>query len=405
MASVLFVLPIGIDMGGIITSSREVVAGIQAAGHTCDFATVHFTTFDHKYGPLARGKYAGAFVWDDVTEAMYHPMLGWREEPRFNLATEEGVVRFLASAKGYDIIIWGCVFPFADQDAAIWLRAFGGHKAKQLVMIHDDHLTTRYPWALGLSRYVDGYVGMFKAAYDSLADVASDRSLTYNPIAPLSKAVTRYDRRRGFLSCQVWKPWKNADKLVAAAAFMGDIDFAGDGIQLRYMRSPDKCPPKLKGMWNKAVGMRLGNRYLGVIDETARTKMLKEHRFLVDLSYRPNNSGQINTIVQQAMAEGCVVIANPNFLGDDPFTPMKDYVPITEDQYGPEDLARKLQLIDKEIRGDRYTAIQDNARRKLRLFDRTSTGQKMVDFAFAAVSQRAPKEHVKFFKDQFGVTP
>lgn len=405
MADVLFVLPIGMDMGGIITSSREICAGLKAAGHEIQFATAHFTSRDKEVGPPARGKYSSDFVWDDATQAMFHPMLGWREEPRFNLATQEGVARFLKQAKKYDIVIWGCLFPFADQDANIWLRAFGGHNVKQLVLIHDDHLTTRYPWALGLARYVDGYVGMFKAAYDSLSTVASERALIYNPIAPPPKAVVPYDRRGGFLSMQVWKPWKNADKLVAAAPLIigKKTTFAGDGIQLRYMRSPDKCPPKFAGMWDRAMNK---GTYAGVVDEEGRTDLLRCSRFLVDLSYRPGNSGQINTMVQQAMAEGCVVIANPNFLGTSPFKPMKHYIPVTENQYEPLALAAALNRIDREIKGDRYTAIQDNARCKLKLFERKGIGNQIVDFALnESCARRAPASHVASFFEHFGVKP
>lgn len=403
MAKVLFILPIGMDMGGIITSSREMCAGLKAAGHEVQFATAHFGSTDRPVGQAARGKYERDFVWDDATEAMYHPMLGWREEPRFNLATDLGLARFLSRVQyfKYDIIIWGALFPFADADPDYWLEAFRGHRAKNIVMIHDDHLTSRYPWALALSGCVDGYVGMFQAAYDSLEPVQSSRALIYNPIAPPPPTVASYDRRKGFLSMQVWKPWKNADKLVAAApSVKSKITFAGDGIQLRYIRSIDKCPPKFQGLW---AGATHRHDYAGVVDEKGRTDLLRRSRFLVDLSYRPGNTGQINTMVQQAIAEGCVVIANPNFLGTSPFKPMKHYIPITEDQYEPLALAAALNRIDKEIKGDRYTAIQDNARVVLgALFERTHIGACMVNFGLTSKRKAPTKAQKQFFVDQFG---
>lgn len=411
MSKVLFVLPMGLDMGGIITSAREMCAGIQAAGHEVQFITAQFTSTDRPVGPRARGKYESAFVWDNATQASYHPMLGWREEPRVTLATESGVQRFLDIVKkySYDIVIWGAIFPFADQDASIWLPAFKRLKAKQVIMIHDDHLVERYPWALALAKYVGCYVGMFNAAYDSLQSVASSRTLVYNPTAPLPRELVPYDKRKGFFNCQVWKPWKNADKLVGAAAWMPrrSVTFAGDGIQLRYIRSLDKCPPKFVGMWDEIMGADPAHKqtYVGVLKEDDRTLALQQHRFLVDLSYRPNNTGQINTMVQQAMAQGCVVVANPEFLGTSPFRPMVEYVPILRDQYGPEDLARELKRIDKEISGERYEKIQKAAWRRMGLFERKRIGQQIVDAALAGRTYPPTRWQSDAFNTQFGVRP
>lgn len=419
MASVLFVVPVGQDMGGIITSTEQYCAGLHDAGHGVTPICAVFTKGDPMKGPAPRGKFADDFVPGPGTGWLMHASAGWRSEDRVSLGCPEGIKRFIKLAKAHDIVIWASVYGFrneATEGSREWLKAIKGHDTNQIFMIHDDHMEDRYPWGLALAPYATAFVGVQPCSYDSLRSVAAPRAMVYTPLPPPPRRVPGMEGRKGFLNCQIWKTWKRADALVAAAPYMkkGTVTFAGEGIQLRYMRSPDKCPPRYNGLWQH---MLTKQHYVGVLSEAARDEELSHAKFLVDLSLR-HNSGQLNRIVQEAMAQGCVVVANPDFItgtGDTPlFKPGVHYVPIATELYDrPEDLAKFLQTLDKQIGADNYHRIQDNARRVLGNFDRAKLGQQLVDIGegregglrYFTEPLPVPKEAIASFVSVFGGKP
>lgn len=419
MAKVLFVVPVGQDMGGIITSTEQYVAGIRDAGHECTPICAVFTKGDNPYGSIPRGKFADDYRPGPGTGWLMHPSSGWRGEYRASLASPEGRERFVQIAKNYDIVIWASVYGFrndATEGNTDWLQAIKALRASQIFMIHDDHMPDRYPWGQALARYATAFVGVQPCSYDSLRSVSTVRAMVYTPMAPPPSRVPPMADRKGFLSCQIWKTWKRADALVAAAPHMpkNTVAFAGEGIQLRYMRSPDKCPPRYAGLWQ---AMLKKQSYLGVLNEAERDQFLRERKFLVDLSLR-HNSGQLNRIVQEAMCQGCVVIANPEFItGTDSnpiFKPGVHYIPVQSALYDdPKMLAKHLMEIERSTTEREYAGYQKAARAKLSLFDRAKLGQHLVDIGMGIeggwrythpltlkVSKEAEAEFIKVFGDK-----
>jgi hypothetical protein len=400
MAKVLFVVPVGQDMGGIITSTEQYVAGIRDAGHEVTPLCAVFTKRDDPTGSVPRGKFADDYVPGPGTGWLLHPTAGWRGEDRISIATPEGVARFIATAKKHDIVIWACMYSFRNdmtEGNTIWTKAIKGAAVhcQQVFMIHDDHLPERYPWAGALARYATAFVGVQPCSYDSLRGVAAPRAMVYTPMPTPPRRVAPMADRSGFLNCQIWKPWKNGDKLVAAAPLMpkGSVSFAGDGIQLRYMRSQDKCPPRYEGLWDAAMKKQ---KYLGVLSEEQRDEVLGGTKFLVDLSLR-HNSGQLNRIAQEAMMQGCVVIANPAFItGTDPeplIQPYRHYLPVAAENYGPEKLAAVLKSYEKLTTDKTYASIQKNARALAARWDRKMLGQQLVDIGMKKEPDDVRWEH------------
>lgn len=410
MARIIFAVPIGQDMGGIITSTEQYITGIREAGHDVKFMAVVCTKRDDAWGPLPRGKFANDFKLGEGSRAMYHPSQGWRNEPRVSITCPEGLARWKKMVKDADLVIWASVYGFRN-DATVahpdWFEAIKVAKGKQIFMIHDDHLPARYPWGRALAPY-GKFVGVQPCSFDSLQTVTEDRLMVYTPMAPAPKSIAPVEERSGFLSCQIWKPWKNADKLVAAAPYMpkGSVSFAGDGIQLRYLRSKDKCPEKFVGLWDAAMKKQ---KYLGVLSEGERDRLLAKTKYLVDMSLR-HNSGQLNRIVQEAMMHGCVVIANPAFITgtrEDPlFKPWKHYIPIEDRFYNdPKGLAARLKQLDKTPA--EYAAIQKAARQVGKLFERKRLGAQLVEFGLSEYTgpRKADKAAVAEFEAVFGRKP
>jgi len=398
MAKVLFVVPIGQDMGGIITSTEQYVQGIRDAGHEVTPICVVFTMRDAPRGPPPRGKFEKDFVPGEGTGWPMHPSAGWRSEDRVSLGCLYGIERFLALAKEHTIVIWASVYGFRNsgtEGSPQWLKPIKNHRTSQIFMIHDDHMEARYPWGMVLAKYATAFVGVQPCSYDSLENVSTARAMVYTPMAPGPLDVPPMGSRIGFLSCQIWKGWKRADALVAASPHMtrNSVTFAGEGIQLRYMRSPDKCPPRYAGIWDAMVKKQ---KYVGVLNEKERDRYLQSRRFLVDLSVR-HNSGQLNRIVQEAMMQGCVVIANPEFISggsrnDAPLIkPWVHYIPITEVDYGPKELAGALNMMHGETDNESYRKIQRAARGLAVHWDRKVLGQQLVD-----IGEGRPNPNVRF---------
>jgi hypothetical protein len=378
---ILFVVPGGNDLGGIITSTEQYVAGLKEAGHEVNFMTVGFGRSGTRRDRSPRGKFENDFSIGEGTGVLMHPTQGWRGEQRMSLMNEAEREAFIHIGKKHDIVIWASIYGFRNPDTenrAEWFAVIKALKGKHVFFIHDDHLPERYPWAYALAPYARCFIGVQPCSYDSLADVAAPRSMVYTPLPPLPKQIAPLDQRKGFFMCQVWKGWKNGHKLVAAAAQMpkGSVTFAGDGIQLRYMRSPTKCPPRFAGLWDAAIARQ---KYVGVLQEEERDAYLQHAKFLVDLSLR-YNSGQYNRIAQEAMAQGCVVIADPRFItgtGDVPlFKPNVHYIPI-DASMEPEQIANHLKAIHYTHPSD-YARIQKEARKVLQVFDRKRLATYMV---------------------------
>lgn len=379
---ILFVVPGGNDLGGIITSTEQYVAGLKEAGHEVNFMTVGFGRSGTRRDRTPRGKFADAFFHGPGTGVLMHPTQGWRGEHRLSLMHDDEREAFIKHAKKHDMVIWSSLYGFNNPDTVgrtEWVTALKALKGKNVFFVHDDHLPKRYPWAYALAPYARLFVGVQPCSYDSLEAVAAPRAMIYTPLPPLPMGVLPLDERKGFFMCQVWKGWKNGDKLVAAAPHMPkkSVTFAGDGIQLRYLRSPDKCPPRWGGMWLRAMESQ---KYAGVLLEPERDNYLRRSKFLVDLSLR-YNSGQYNRIVQEAMAQGCVVIADPRFIsggdsGKSVFREGVHYLAI-DSQLPPEELARQLKAYSK-IAPAEYARIQRSARGVLDIFNRKILAHDLV---------------------------
>lgn len=421
MARVLFVVPVGQDMGGIITSTEQYVAGLREAGHDVTPICAVFTQRDAPTGPAPRGKFGDDYVPGPGTGWLLHPTAGWRSEYRVSMVAPEGIARFNALVKKADVVIWASMYGFrndATEGTTDWLAPIKAGKGKNVFMIHDDHLPERYPWAGALAPWAAAFVGVQPCSFDSLRSVTAPRSMVYTPLPKPPRLVAPMADRSGFASIQVWKTWKRADALVAAAPFMPrkTVLFGGDGIQLRYMKSLDKCPPRYAGLWAAAMKKQ---DYAGVLAEVDRDRHLGQRKFLVDLSLR-HNSGQLNRIVQEAMAQGCVVIANPDFISggwDNPdamFVRNKHYVAIQTELYDdPKALAKWLLELDRSMSAAEYAGYQKAARSLLGEFDRIKLANELVQIGlgkpgglgYTAVRSTPPKAAVEAFVKVFGGKP
>ena len=312
---VLYVVPHGQDLGGIITSSEHLMQGFREAGHKATFALLRS---GNARGSEPRGQHADDYIVGPGSGMLMHPVHGWRG-PCY---TTDNPDKFIALANEHDIVVWGALYGLRNsktEGTTGWLRCITDHKAKNVFMVRDDHLEKRVPWAMAFAPFADGWAGVQQCSFESVAGLAAPTALIFSGHGPTDASVLK-KRRKGVLAVATWKGWKNPRIMLQSYAEtwweQQPLTLAGDGIELRYMRSEEKArdkdyTPAGWKIWDGAVGA--GMNYVGSIQEEERDNLMRNHLFLADFSYR-ENSGQINRSVVEAMRNGCIPIADPRFI-------------------------------------------------------------------------------------------
>jgi glycosyltransferase involved in cell wall biosynthesis len=438
---IMFAVPEGEDMGGIISSSENLMAGFKELGHSVTFARVRsIPSLAHTGRPDRENIREEDWSIGEGSGYDFHPVQGWAG-PYYSMTNSASVDKFIADAQQHDVVVWIAMYGFANnrtEGTTDWTRMLTGHGVPQVAFNHDDHLWTRQAWSCVFDDYVAGWAGVQHCSFDSLKGMKSPRAmispghdmsrLVKNPL-PLGK------RDRTMLSLQVAKSWKKVDKLVAAVPYIRDakVLLGGDGIELRYMRSKEKCKPrylctptvdpdataKMRGkrIWDNATASK-NFEYVGTMSEERRDQLMRKTTLLVDLSTRAN-SGQLNRVVVESMMAGTVVVAVPDFLSgvrrETPFVPGTHYLPI--DSGGtPREIAETLNsymsMSPKEFR-----RIQSNATELIQQYDRKLGAQHLIDLALRpskkagmAYAKGAPNEELlekgrKDFATMFGEMP
>lgn len=343
MAKVLYVVPDGNDLGGIITSSENLMQGFREAGHDASFMLLRHGQRSGESKP--RGQHAHEYKLSDHTKMWTHTVHGWHGGYCTTMQPDE----FLKYANEYDVVIWGAMYGLrnkATERTTDWARCITELTPPQVFMVRDDHLEKRVPWVMALAPYAAGLAGVQQCSFDSCEGLGTPRALIYSGHGPAHPKALTSKRMKSALAIATWKPWKRGRQLLDAIPNLNNcVTVAGDGIEFRYMRSKDKARPKDfndKGerIWDKA--MNGGMTYMGCVDENVRDGLMLNHTWLIDLSLRIN-SGQINRAVVEAMRHGLVPIADPRFIGRE-FEPWVNYLPIQAD-LPRASLARELNAL------------------------------------------------------------
>lgn len=351
---VLYVVPPGNDLGGIITSSEHLMIGLREAGYEAEFALLRS---GRVASSVPRGRHANDFVVGEGSGLMMHPLNGWRG-PAFTTDVPED---FLAYANTFDVVIFGCMYGLNNdktQGLRDWTLCVTGIKPPVVFMVRDDHLEVRTPWVMAFAPYVAAWAGVQECSFDSCLGLGAPVGLVYSGHALATPGALESKRQNAALALATWKPWKQGRKLLMTAPHMKTKLFmAGDGIDLRYMRSPDKARdrdfyPDGRRIWD--VAMKTVD-YLGPIGEAERDRLMTKVKLMIDFSYR-ENSGQINRVVVEAMRHGAVPVCDPMFISGNVegvgrvFEAGRDYLPI------------RTRLLDEKLLAQNIDQYAGNAK-------------------------------------------
>jgi len=385
--NILYTIPEGIDMGGIVTSTEQLIQGFRDLGHTASFALLRPTKTQANVRKNTSGYLRG-----EGTGMLMHPVKGWIG-PYYSFGYAPDRQKYIKHANSYDLVIWGNVYGLRNkvtEGTRDWLEVLSKVRVPQIAMIRDDHLTKRYPWAAQLEKYIVGWACVQQTSFDNCAGLTRPRAIIFSGHGPSPRiTLGTKQRKRQILSIQTFKKWKRAHCLVAAVPYFKKatkVVLAGDGIELRYMRSKNKCKAEYmvgdQRIWDLAVQHRL--HYKGTISEQARDNLLQESLFLVDLSTR-QNTGQINRVVVEAIRQGCVPIAVNEFIAGNPsgngelFKAHEHYLPI-DSRLSPQQLAKQIDQY-LNISTKDYQCLQKNGRNLIKMFSRKIAAEQIIELS------------------------
>lgn len=409
MKKVLYVVPEGIDLGGIITSTEQLLQGFRDIH--CERVTfallrplknsgLSISMSSDQPAGYTKGKGTGLWV---------HPIKGWKG-PFYALGDAGDMNEFIRMANTHDVVIWGSLYGLRNkltEGNTAWLRLFEKVRPPHIAMIRDDHLTERYPWVERLEYWIVGWGCVQQSSFDSCAGLRRPRAITYSGHdiigSPPKTWMPPILRDRQVFNLQTFKRWKKADRLIAAIPHLNGIkvSIAGDGIELRYMRSPDKCRPAYicdrysdpeayddmlgNHIWDNALAY--GMNYMGSISEAERDYTLDRSMQLIDMSLR-QSTGQINRVVVEAIKRGVVVMATNQFISGTPdgngrlFKAGEHYLPIDPEET-PHSISQRIRAA-VEMPLHTYGRIAAAAYDVARQFDRRNAARGLLLLAQGA---------------------
>lgn len=415
---VLYIVPDGDDLGGIYTSTENLLVGFREAGHQATFALLkptHSAPREHNR-PFRQGSYKGI-----GTGYMLHPQYGW-EGSYWSLGDKDSRETLIKLGNHHDLVVWAAMFGLRNkctEGTTDWLRLFSAIKKPHVCMIRDDHLQDRYPWVAELEKHgVVGWACVQRSSFDSCAGLHRPRAIIYSGhgttpsrmmddgderVVPHQKILPLKSRTCAVFMMHTFKSWKRADRLVAAVPYLKKAVavLGGVGIEYYYMASETKCKPRYycakksdpdasKAMLDKPIwanALRAKMMHMGNMTARQRDAMLAQARFFVDLSWREHSTGQINRTTVEAIKRGCVPICNSRFItGRDDgkgelFVAGKHFIAAPSQVSTPKQLAAFLDNVVANTTEAQYKKMQEAGMKLIKRFDRKLAAQQLVDLA------------------------
>lgn len=269
------------DYGGIAQSHELMMKGLMELGHECDFVILRGNDQD----PYVRKPTGPAGSYPSVMGGEVNTLHGWYGQRVMSFGRLPRIHQWKKFANKYTLIIHQIPVPKPDFNG-YWSKIYDVD-VPQIAWVHDANFRDLYPHLLLVAHKLVGVTTSNQAGYESLAWLPTPRAFMGVPHQMEDwKGMIRWKARRKQAVCaHVWKAWKRMHIAVQAIPHMkrGRIIMGGDGIEGRYMRSKDKCKPRYKGMWKRA--MRAGMDYRGLMTHDEIFDLYQRSRVMIDLSY------------------------------------------------------------------------------------------------------------------------
>jgi len=329
------------DYGGITGHTELLMRGLKEAGHTVKLVILRNNTRGHYLK-----KFDGpAGSYPSQCGGNVHLLAGWYGVPVIsygNRACADGFVRF---AQDFDYIIWDLPCPYDDEGE--WQRLYESG-VPQVAVIHDAHYRRAYRHLDDVADKLKFIAPVNESAFGAVSIFPGKVRLINNGHKLENWEEQRiYATRQKIAVCaHVWKAWKNMHRVVQAAPLVRNsyIIMGGDGIEGRYMRSPDKCKPKYKGMWTAYCASP--HEYVGVLTPDELFHFYANARVMIDLSWNDRFASygcHYNRSIVEGANWGCIPLVNKEFFAGSKVFPEGTYIGVSKDA-GPEELARWINM-------------------------------------------------------------
>jgi len=271
------------DYGGIAQSHELMVKGLVELGHDVHFVILRCNDRD----PYVRKPTGPRGSYPSVMGGEVNTLSGWYGQLVMGYGSTKRVNAYRKFADTHDLVIHQIPVPKPDA-GGFWKRLYN-IQTTQIAWIHDANFRDLYPHLVLVADKLAGVTTSNQAGYESAAWLPCPRAFMGVPHELLDwKGMTQWRSRRKQAVCaHVWKAWKRMHLVVQAIPLIrptkGQIIMGGDGIEGRYMRSKDKCKPRYKGTWKRA--MRAGMDYRGLMTHDEIFELYQRSRVMIDLSY------------------------------------------------------------------------------------------------------------------------
>jgi len=269
------------DYGGIAQSHELMVKGLMEIGHEVDFVIMRCNDRD----PYIRKDTGPKGSYPSVMGGEVNTLSGWYGQLVMGYGSTKRVNAYRKMANTYDLVIHQIPVPKPDPKH-YWSKIYE-IDTPQIAWVHDANFRDLYPHLVLVAHKLVGVTTSNQAGYESLTWLPCPRAFLGVPHELLNwTGMTQWRSRRKQAVCaHVWKAWKRMHLVVQAVPHMkkGTIIMGGDGIEGRYMRSKDKCKPRYKGIWKKA--MNAGMDYRGLMTHNEIFDLYQRSRVMIDLSY------------------------------------------------------------------------------------------------------------------------
>lgn len=296
------------DYGGITGHIETLAKGLKEHGHEVDFVLLRNNAqepYRRKiFGPY--GSYPSEFGGE------VHLLAGWYGCLVMSYGSRYHARQVKAWLTQYDYIIWGLPCPYNNEGE--WIELFES-RVPQVACIHDAHYPRAYKHLDSVVDHLRFLAPVNESAYGALESWPGEKKLINNGhvLQDWSKQTPWEQRSNTAVCAHVWKAWKRMDRVVAAAPHMSNnLVMGGDGIEARYMRSPTKCKPKYKGLWNDFLEA-MNATYVGILSEKELMHLYSTSRVMVDISYADRFASygcHYNRSIVEAINYGCVPLMN-----------------------------------------------------------------------------------------------
>lgn len=300
------------DYGGIVNYVEYMHQGFQKLGHESEVVLLKHTDRPPKKNKPVTDV-AGSYK--SSTANMVNAATGWYGIPVYGYKGEEAIETWKEYAEQFDIIFHQIPVPKPDPEGW-WRWVYDLDNPIQVAIEHDSHFRDRYPHLIDVVPALDGIIAVSYSHYRCLDALPLRRMYLGNPhkLEDWDNLTPWKKRKKQFASAHVWKAWKHMDNIVRVIPLLDKSVknvVAGDGIEARYMRSKDKCKPKYKGIWKKAI--KHGMDYRGLIGHEELYDVYRNSRVMVDLSFSKKFAqfgNHVNRSIYEGYNAGCVPLCD-----------------------------------------------------------------------------------------------